>query len=482
MILANIPLMSSHPRGLFTLIFAGFLERFSFYGTLTILLLYLTQFFSFSDTNAYATWGAFIALGYITPAVGGLLADYIAGFDRTLMIGSVLMILGYLLLAFQTTIFLYVGLSLLLCGSGFFKGPMSSMVGMLYAPGDVRRHGAYSKYFVGMGLGAIAGPFLFGFMTLNFNWRILFLLSAVGNAFGLILFMWNQKEFDYPALPRPPQILASRLMADITVKHALYAGLILTILLVSILFAHPVFGNNVMGGVSIAALFMPVLLVLKDSLGNIKKMIGFTVLNFLLALYYAAIFQTSGPVIMGLEREFQLEFFGMVIPATTFTSMQYLFAIIITPFLTKFWFYLSQKYFEPSFVFKIGMGLFCAGVGFGLLAFVFVSKLYPLLNITLASIFLGLSVAAIMPVHLLVVSQYAPTHLQGTLMGVSYLSDALGGYIGSNMTKYAYSFASLIRHPSIYADTYLSIAVLMIGLALLWFSMASLLRFLFDSE
>jgi POT family proton-dependent oligopeptide transporter len=221
---------------------------------------------------------------------------------------------------------------------------------------------------------------------------------------------------------------------------------------------------------------------LKGPILNTKKVIGLTLLNLLLVFYYAAIFQINGSLIVGIEKEFRIELFGWVIPSTTFASLQALFAIMLTPFLTKIWDYLSQKMFEPTLLFKIGVGLLCAGIGFGLLSIVFATKTYPLLNITLASVFIGISTATIMPAHLTAVSQYAPTHLQGTLMGVSYLSDALGGYIGSNMTKYAYSFSPFIQNPSIYTDTYISIALLLFSLTVLWLLMTSLLNFLFNSK
>lgn len=477
----NTNIIKSHPRGLFTLIFTGFWERFSFYGTLTILLLYLTQFFSFSNANAYATWGAFIALGYITPAIGGLLADYALGFERTLIIGSILMIVGYVLLVFQTNFLFYIGISLLLCGSGLFKGTISSMIGMLYSDGDIKRHDAYSKYFIGMSIGAILGPFIFGLIIIYFHWWTAFLLSAIGNLLGFAVFIIDHKKFDYQSLPKPPQILANRLVAFFTVKHGLYLGLILTVILVSALFVNPIFGNNFMGILSISAMLIAVFLTLKGSLINAKKVIGLTLLNLLLVCYYAAIFQINGSLIVGIEKEFQMTLLGWVIPPTTFASIQALFAIILTPFLSRLWMYISQEYFETSLLFKIGIGLLCAGVGFGLLAFVFVNKSYPLLSITLANVFLGISTATIMPAHLTAVSQYAPAHLQGTLMGISYLSDALGGFIGSNMTKYAYSFSYFIQNPSIYANTYISIAILMLCLTLVWILMTSLLNFLFGS-
>jgi len=478
----NTKIIKSHPRGLFTLIFTGFWERFSFYGTLTILLLYLTQFFSYSNANAYATWGAFIALGYITPAMGGLLADYALGFERTLIIGSILMILGYVLLALQINFLFYIGISLVLCGSGLFKSTISSMIGMLYSDGDIKRHDAYSKYFIGMSLGAILGPFIFGLIIIYLNWRTVFLLSAIGNLLGFIVFIINHKKFDYQSLPKQPQILVNRLVAFFTVKHALYLGLMLTVILVSTLFINPVFGNNFMGILSVSAMLIAIFLTLRGTLSNAKKVFGLTLLNLLLVLYYAAIFQINGSLVVGIEKEFQITLLGWVIPPTTFASIQALFAIILTPFLSRLWMYISQKYVEPSLLFKIGIGLLCAGIGYGLLALVFVNKSYPLFSITLASVFLGISAATIMPAHLTAVSQYAPPHLQGTLMGISYLSDALGGFIGSNMTKYAYSFSHIIQNPSIYANTYISISILMLGLTLVWMLMTSLLNFLFASN
>lgn len=466
-----------HPRALYILTFAEFCDRFSFCGSLTVLILYLTKIFSFSETNAYAAWGAFLALAYITPVLGGLLADRVFGFTQTILFGGIMIILGNVLLSFQVFTALYVGLSLLLCGVGFFKGNMSSLIGMLYAQNDIKRHEAYNIFFMGIMLGAIFGPLVYGYLPEYFGWQVSFLVSAIGNLISLILFtvLIYRKQIIYKSIPKRPK--STRL------KSISYFGLIAIIFILSILFVYPVQANILLGFASLASIIFLTMTALRISPKGTKKIIGLTLLCIILVLYYAASFQINGSIIVAINQEFDMTLFGWHIPAATFAALEAFFALIFTPILSRFWIYLERYYFEPSLLFKFNMGFLLAGFSFLLFAFVFSDKTYPLFNLILANLFLGVSIVCIFPTHLLAVSQYAPLPVQGTMMGMAFLSDASAGYVGSLLNDFAnFSSPAIQSSHDVFSYMYFIFAATMFGSCVILLMMTPVLNFLLNDS
>lgn len=163
----------NHPNGLLVFTVGEFWDRFSFYGTLTLLILYLTQAFSFPERQSYTLWGEYCALGFITPALGGLIADKWLGLFRTSLLGGIMMIFGFVFLTLSThknLSFLYLGLSLSTLGIGLFKGNISSLVGALYHKNDPRRDSGFTLFTMGMVSGAMLGPLAYGILVQEMGW------------------------------------------------------------------------------------------------------------------------------------------------------------------------------------------------------------------------------------------------------------------------------------------------------------------------
>ncbi len=140
-----------HPKGLWYLFFAEAWERFSFYGMRALLVLYMTQAFRYSDARAYEIYGAYTALFYATPVIGGLVADRLLGFRKAVLLGGVLMAFGHFAMAFEESF--YFALGLLIAGNGFFKPNISTIVGRLYGPDDPRRDAGFTIFYMGINAG-----------------------------------------------------------------------------------------------------------------------------------------------------------------------------------------------------------------------------------------------------------------------------------------------------------------------------------------
>ena len=167
-----------HPRGLFMLFFAEMWERFSYYGMRGLLIFYLVQHWMFSDSEASVIYGAYTALVYIAPVVGGYLADKYLGQRKAVLFGAVLLTFGHFLMAFEgdggqqaaeLNIF-WLALSFIIVGSGFLKANISVMVGQLYPRTDIRRDPAYTIFYMGINLGAMLGSLIAGYLGQTYGW------------------------------------------------------------------------------------------------------------------------------------------------------------------------------------------------------------------------------------------------------------------------------------------------------------------------
>ena len=184
------PTLFGHPAGLFTLFFAEMWERFSFYGMRALLLFYMIKgFLGYGDSDAYAVYGAYTALVYLTPFFGGMLADRLIGARRAVILGGLLMAAGHLMMAVESDIAFFTALALLICGNGFFKPNISTMVGGLYRAGSPKRDAGFTLFYMGINLGAAMSPLLCGYIGETYGWHYGFGLATVGMLTGLAVFV-----------------------------------------------------------------------------------------------------------------------------------------------------------------------------------------------------------------------------------------------------------------------------------------------------
>ena len=181
-----------HPKGLFYLFFAEMWERFSFYGMRALLTLYLIKdYYSHLENNeeiAYGIYAAYGALVYLTPLIGGYVADKYIGYRKSIMYGGILMALGHFFMAFPTDFFFYGALGLLIMGNGFFKPNISTLVGSLYNEGDVRRDAGFTIFYMGINLGAMIAPLFCGWLGEVYGWHYGFGAAGIGMLAGILVF------------------------------------------------------------------------------------------------------------------------------------------------------------------------------------------------------------------------------------------------------------------------------------------------------
>ena len=184
------PTVFGHPTGLFNLFFAEMWERFSYYGMRALLIFYMMKgFLKYNDSRAYTVYGAYTALVYMTPFIGGMLADRLLGQRIAVIIGGLLMAAGHLIMGIENQVTFYLALTLLIVGNGFFKPNISTIVGTLYPAGSHRRDGGFTIFYMGVNLGAAMSPLLCGYIGETFGWHYGFGLATIGMIIGLAVFV-----------------------------------------------------------------------------------------------------------------------------------------------------------------------------------------------------------------------------------------------------------------------------------------------------
>ncbi len=179
-----------HPTGLFTLFFAEMWERFSYYGMRALLVFYMIKgFMGYGDSDAYAVYGAYTALVYMTPFFGGMLADKVLGARRAVIMGGLLMAAGHLLMTLENKYAFFTALALLIAGNGFFKPNISTIVGSLYPKGSPKRDGGFTIFYMGINMGAAMSPLLCGYIGETYGWHYGFGLATIGMLIGVAVFV-----------------------------------------------------------------------------------------------------------------------------------------------------------------------------------------------------------------------------------------------------------------------------------------------------
>jgi len=237
-----------HPKGLYICFFTEMWERFSFYGMKALLFLYLTKYHLFGDAPSYDLLGAYGALVYAMPVLGGLLADRYLGMRKAVVLGGVLLCLGHFGMAFEgvearvvgavvqrdtaALAVFYLSLALIIAGVGFLKPNISTIVGKLYPERDPRRDSGFTIFYAGINIGALFASLICGYLGETFGWRYGFGAAGVGMVVGLIVFIWGQRYLHGHAESRHPERLARRVAPGLSIERLIYAGALLGVLVI----------------------------------------------------------------------------------------------------------------------------------------------------------------------------------------------------------------------------------------------------------
>jgi POT family proton-dependent oligopeptide transporter len=460
-----------HPKALPFLFLTEMWERFGFYVVQGMLVLYMTKSFGFSDDKSFTIAGLFAALAYISPLIGGFIADRVLGFKVAIVWGGVFLILGYAILALPFHHFFYLGLATIIVGNGLFKPNISSLLGALYEPGDSGRDTGFTIFYMGINIGVLLAGVGSGYVKDHFGWHASFALASIGLFIGLCTFGIGVKTvgMHYPFKPTfsKKKWLAKRwLVLYCLAAIAGVCGLLQSTLL----------GKWFLPIVGVFLLIFVFSLAARQEPEFRKKLFTLNILIISSIIFWAIFLQMFLSTNLFIDRLIDRQIMGTSIPTTVFYALESVFVILFGPLFAWGWSALNQSNKNPSPVMKFVFAIIFAGCGCLVLAmsthFVGANNLISPLWIVFAYLLITIGELLLSPIGLAAVTMLSPTHLTGLMMGVWFTALGFGGQFAGALAKMS-SIPDTAQNPiaelPIYHHAYMDYAYLSFGVAIILF-------------
>jgi POT family proton-dependent oligopeptide transporter len=411
-----------HPRGLGLLFATEMWERFSYYGMRALLILYLVNVLGWDTARAANLYGTYTGLVYFTPLLGGLLADRYLGTRRSLVIGGALIALGHFSLAVPGMGAFYLGLALVVIGTGFFKPNVSTMVGQLYGAGDPRRDEGFTIFYVGINVGAFLGPIVCGYLaqTPGYGWHWGFGAAGVGMLLGLAVYV----------------ALRDRYLPGVGVRRAAAPG----------------------------ALRTPA----SDSRHDARRIAALLIVAVFVVCFWAAYDQSGSSMNLFADRYTRLDVGPLRLRSSWFQSVPAFYVLVFAPVFAGVWGWLRERRLEPSTPRKMALGLFLLGLGFVFLVLgghrvdVGAGGRVSPLWLLVAYLFHVWGELCLSPVGLSYVTKVAPVRFASMLMGVWFLANAVADKLAGSVAALMYKMPSLAAFFAIFVVSSVVAGVVML--------------------
>ncbi len=447
------------------LFFTEMWERFSYYGMRALLVLYLIQqLFQNLETSKTVAYGIFAAYGslvYASPFIGGLIADRFLGHRKAVIWGAIMMAIGHFLMAIENEMFLYLALSFLIVGNGFFKPNMPIILSGLYEENDPRRDGGFTIYYMSVNLGAFFSPILCGIVGETYGWHYGFTIAGIGMLAGLFIFLkfghiidyheninaeTGEKSLEYRPLGGVPdkESLAQK-FCGLSKEIWIYALCVISTFGIALLVKHYEIMSYVIFPLSLAILGFIFVIALRSEKVERDRLFVILILLLFITLFWTFFEQAGSSLTLYASENVNRNFLGRVIPASLFQSVNPMFILIFASPLSILWMQLAQRKKEPSTPIKFAMGILLLSIGFLLLGLAprFLSfetiaendtmlkiAAVPAIFLVLSYMFQTLGELCLSPIGLSMVSRLAPPKIVGMVIGAWYLSSSLAFQVG----------------------------------------------------
>jgi POT family proton-dependent oligopeptide transporter len=442
-----------YPKQIWSLFFSEMWERFCFYGMRGMLVFFMISQLKFDDEQANLQYGATQAFVYAFTFVGGLFADKILGFRKSLFWGGILMIIGSLILAVNPHDYFFLGIAFTVVGTGFFKPNISTMVGKLYKSGDSRTDAGFSLFYAGINLGALLGGYLCiaigkGEMLSRLipedkRWNVAFGLAAIVMVISLVNFIFTQRSLGPIGLQ--PQKLNSDGTFSPLAKWNEYSVYILSLIfvpLIMIMVSVPQYTDYFMytvGPLTLIYLFYEMTKVNSVERNKLWAALVFIIFSI---IFWGIYEQSGGSLSIFAANNLNQDLLGLD-PNGVNNSGGAFFILLIAVPIGLIWMWLNSKKLEPNTIIKFGLGFIFLGLGYYV---IFATKFFASLQgitslniFTIALFVITLGEMCLSPIGLSIMTKLSTEKLQGMMMGMWFLASAYGQYvagqIGAGMAK-----------------------------------------------
>jgi len=466
---------TKQPPGLYLLFFTELWERYGFYTVQTLLVLFLTKAFLLTDHQAYGLFGAFGALIYATPVIGGYLADKFLGFRQAIFFGGVLFIVGYTGLALlDKTHWFHISLAFLICGNGFFKSCVSSLLGQLYEKNDIRRESGFTLFYMGINIGSFSASFFGAWIAAKYGWNYAFGMAAIGMALGMLTLTFGQTSLKDRGKAPCDETLNKKRLFGLSIKHFIYLTTIVFILAIGQLLKYP---NIITWGIVLFSIITVCYLLyttIKLDKQHLRRMIALIIMLLFSVAFWSLYYQTFTSTTLFIERVVNRDFLSTVIPTAMFQSINPVAIIILSPILSFIWLKLAKANKNPSTPLKFALGILFMAIGFLIMTFavaitkqhthiIWIWMIFVFGIQTLGELFLS-------PVGLAMITVLAPPRLVGMLMGVWFLTLGAATAIAGRIADFAaipHGMTDSTQIAHVYSKVFLHFGLAGVALALL---------------
>lgn len=479
---------SKQPRALKFLLLTELWERYGFYVIQAFLVLYVTQVLSFSDQQAFAIAGAFTALTYLSPIMGGYFAGHLLGYRQAIRLGGAFLIIGYASLAFIPHS-LYAGLTMLAIGTGLFKPNISSLLGEFYTENDQRRASGFTLYYAGINFGGFLATASAGFIKDHLGWAVCYGLVSVGLIIGLIAFTRGYSSYGHKGLPplirkkqahatnhskekNQSSVVLPTYLAWLQNRIALSAFFGVVVLITLTLLQEVRIAHFILLGVAVIVLCA---VIIKGShLPSLWRGRFFValVLSLLSILYWAIFFQQFFSLNLFIERLVYRQWGNVQIPASLFLAAELLAVIVLGPLMAWMWKLTANHPWSPSLPMKFALAFLVLAMGFLVIGFGTEGRLingfmHPLW-LLMGYVIIAWSELWLSPMGMAMMTELVPPQLVGMMMGVWFMCLGLGGELGGFLAKQASIDLSV-------TDNHAMIAIY--GHAFMWYAIFAFVTF-----
>tara|TARA_B100000427_G_scaffold65526_1_gene52017 strand:- start:6563 stop:8041 length:1479 start_codon:yes stop_codon:yes gene_type:complete len=448
----DFKLLKNHPEGLKTLFFTEMWERMSYYGMRGILVLFMTASITeggleINPVSASAIYGIYASCVYLVTLPGGWIADRLIGQQKSILYGGIIIMIGHFILAIPNLNTFYLGLLLVVLGTGLLKPNISAIVGSLYKDNDQRKEAGFTIFYMAINIGSILGFFICGYLGENIGWHYGFAAAGLGMAFGLGQFIITRQKLGNAGIS-PQVTLTNKIKKR---DYLIVSFSLISIISIFVLGILDVWSFNPvpLAGVitiiiALISLSYFLIIFIFGKLSNLekRKMILIFIL-FIGAAFFWSGFDQGGSSFNIFAKEFTNRLiFGWEYPASWLQIVNPAFVVILSPIMAYIWVFLGKRMLDPSLPFKFGLGLILMGIGFVIIA---LGANTAINNESLASakwllltyLFHTIGELVVSPIGLAAISSLSPKRFIGQMMGVWFLASSLGAIIAGLLSGQA---------------------------------------------
>ncbi|GAA4297615.1 peptide MFS transporter [Nibribacter koreensis] len=451
-----------HPKQLYMLFFAEMWERFSFYGMKALLLAYMVTELKFDEPKGYAILGSYAALVYTMPMFGGVMADRYLGFRKAVLFGGILMTIGHLVLAVPEDWSFFYGMAFIICGNGFFKPNISSLVGTLYADNDPRKDSGFSIFYMGINIGAALGGLLCGYVGQQINWHYGFGLAGIFMIAGLVVFYLGSKSLGHRGLPPSPEQLKQGVFLGISREVIIYLVALALIPVIVALFNRYELMDYIMFGLGAVALFYILFVAFQLEMLERNKLFAALVMIIFSAMFWAFYEQNAGSLNLFAMRNVDMSVGDVNLPALSVNNfLPPAWVIVLSFFFAWLWPALNRKNLEPSTPLKFAFSFLLLGIGFYLFYFACTMNeevgLIPLYAFVAGYFFIICGEMCLSPIGLSMVTKLAPAKMVALMMGIWFFASAIGEFLAGKIGALMSVPANVVDNPVLSLPYYATI-------------------------